>query len=374
MTASSKHPVEIPPAVPEGATLSPLDATGKRSWAMQRWHVENVVQFPNELELYDDLPRLFEEHVLVGHAPTRPLLRDDDAVITLGSCFADELRNFLDAAGFSSESFWVPSGLNNTFALADFVSWCVNGRVSARAYRYERLADGEIGEWTPEAERQEYERHFREAGCFVFTLGLAEVWEDRETQGVFWRGVPQAIFDASRHVFRLSTVAENEENIAGLVRLIREVNDTAPIVFTLSPVPLRATFREVSCVSADAVSKSVLRVAIDSVMQRQLPGVYYWPSFELVKGAGPVLDYRAYNDPDARHVNRYLVYTIVNAFVRAFYGEDAAARFAAEIKTAGRHERPPHRTRALIRETQRMASRIRRRALRHARRRRQTQV
>jgi hypothetical protein len=175
-------------------------------------------------------------------------------------------------------------------------------------------------------------------------------------------------------VFRLSTVAENEENIAGLVRLIREVNDTAPIVFTLSPVPLRATFREVSCVSADAVSKSVLRVAIDSVMQRQLPGVYYWPSFELVKGAGPVLDYRAYNDPDARHVNRYLVYTIVNAFVRAFYGEDAAARFAADIKTAGRQERPPHRTRALIRETQRMASRIRRRALRHARRRRQAQA
>ena len=69
MTASGRHPLEIPPAVPEGATLSPLDATGKRSWAMQRWHVENVVVFPHELELYDDLPRLFEEHVLVGHAP-----------------------------------------------------------------------------------------------------------------------------------------------------------------------------------------------------------------------------------------------------------------------------------------------------------------
>ncbi|MGZ6972148.1 MAG: GSCFA domain-containing protein, partial [Thermoanaerobaculia bacterium] len=120
----------------------------------------------------------------------------------------------------------------------------------------------------------------------------------------------------------------------------------------------------------DAVSKSVLRVAIDSVMGRELPGVYYWPSFELVKGAGPVLDYRAYNDPDARHVNRYLVYTIVSAFVRAFYGEEAAARFAAEIKTAGREEKAPHPTRALIRKAQRVASHLRRRALTHATRRR----
>lgn len=359
---------------PEGATLSPLDPSGKRSWAMQRWHVENVVVFPNDLEIFDDVPRLFEEHVLIGHAPEQPLLREDDAVITLGSCFADELRNFLEAAGFSSASFWVPSGLNNTFALVDFVSWCVSGRVTARAYRYERLNDGEIGEWTPEAERQEYEARFREAGCFVFTLGLAEVWEDRETHGVFWRGVPQAIFDASRHVFRLSSVTENEENILNLIRLIREVNETAPIVLTLSPVPLRATFRDVSCVSADAVSKSVLRVAIDSVMERQLPGVYYWPSFELVKWAGPVLDSRAYNDPDARHVNRYLVYTIVDAFVRAFYGKDAAARFAAQIKTAGLGEKRPHPTRALIRRTQRLASRLRRRALRHAPRRSRPQL
>jgi GSCFA family len=354
------------------ATLSPVDSSGKRSWAMQRWHVDNVVVFPHELELFDDVPRLFEEHVLVGHVPARPLLRDDDAVITLGSCFADELRNFLDAAGFSSASFWVPSGLNNTFALVDFVSWCTNGQVTSRAYRYERLDDGEIGEWTPEGERQEYEKRFREAGCFVFTLGLAEVWEDSETHGVFWRGVPQAIFDASRHVFRLSTVAENEENIVNLIRLIREVNETAPIVLTLSPVPLRATFRDISCVSADAVSKSVLRVALNSVMERQLPGVFYWPSFELVKWAGPVLDSRAYDDPDARHVNRYLVYTIVSAFVRAFYGEEAAARFAAKISTAGMAEKPPHRTRALIRRGQRLATNVRRRAAKRAAQVRQT--
>ena len=62
-----------------------------------------------------------------------------------------------------------------------------------------------------------------------------------------------------------STVDENEANIVRIVELIRSVNPSAPIVLTLSPVPLLATFRGRSCVTADAVSKAALRMAIDNV-------------------------------------------------------------------------------------------------------------
>jgi GSCFA family len=179
----------------------------------------------------------------------------------------------------------------------------------------------------------------REAGAFVFTLGLAEVWQDRETGGVFWRGVPEEIFDAQRHVFRLSTVEENEANIVEIVRLIRSENPSAPILLTLSPVPLAATFRDISCITADCVSKSVLRIALDRVLERGLGGVYYWPSFEVVRWGGAHLPWRAYglDDRNPRHVSRYLVREIIDAFVDSFYVPAAAE----EIRSRRGRDVPP---------------------------------
>jgi hypothetical protein len=335
--------------------LSPHEPTsGRRSWAMHRWHKENVQLFPKPLSLYDDVPRLFRDHILPGHCPQRPLLTEHDTVVTLGSCFALELRQVLELARFASGSFWIPSGLNNSFAILDFVSWCITGEGTSRAYRYERSSDGEIKEWLPEEERQRYLAHIAEAGAFVFTLGLAEVWSDRETGGVFWRGVPEDVFEEGRHVFRLSSVEENERNIVETIRLIRSVNPDAPIVLTLSPVPLEATFRDISCMTADCVSKSVLRVALDRVMSGEPENTYYWPSFELVKWAGSAFDWRAW-EGDARHARRYLVYCIVDAFVEAFYGPALAANVRERLRDSGWATSEPHRLRRGLTESRRQS-------------------
>jgi hypothetical protein len=349
--------------VPDAAqlgTLSPQEPTsGHRSWAMHRWHKENVQLFPKPLSLYEDVPRLFREWILPGHLPARPLLTERDTVVTLGSCFALELRRVLELARFASGSFWIPSGLNNTFAILDFVSWCVEGESTSRAYRYERSDGGEIKEWLPEEERQRYLEHIVDAGAFVFTIGLAEVWTDRETGGVFWRGVPEDVFEEGRHVFGLSSVEDNERNILETIRLIRTVNPDAPIVLTLSPVPLEATFREISCMTADCVSKSVLRVALDRVMTQQPVGTYYWPSFELVKWAGSALDWRAY-EGDARHADPYLVYCIIDAFVEAFYGPELAGVVRERMRGSGWSTTEPHVLRRRIAESRRFATRLQR--------------
>jgi GSCFA family len=241
------------------------------------------------------------------------------------------------------------------------VSWAVTGSATHRAHRYERSTDGAIAEWSPESERATYEQHFREAGAFVFTLGLAEVWSDRENGRVFWRGVPEEIYDTARHEFRITTVAENEENIRELVRLLHAVNPAAPIVLTLSPVPLLATFRDISCMTADCVSKSVLRVALDNVMVERPENVYYWPSFELVRWAGSALDWRAWGD-DARHADRYLVQCIVNEFVESFYGHEVAERLRRS-----RHQiAPPHPLRRTVRSAVRLSHRVRSKVAREA--------
>ncbi len=309
-------------------------ASQKQGWAKYRshgWYLPDSNVYPLEHELFEgDLRPVIQEHVLPGHLPPSPILNDKDSVIALGSCFARELRHFLSNAGVDSAHFWIPSGLNNTFAILDFLSWCVTGQETGRGFRYERSVSGAITEWTPDAERQTYAAAFADAGAFVFTLGLAEVWQDRETGGVFWRGVPDDMFDADRHVFRLTTVEENTANLKQIVSLVRQLNATAPIVLTLSPVPLLATFREISCLTADCVSKSVLRVALDLVMAERFANVYYWPSFEIVKWVGAHLPWAAYGEGGkARDIDSRVVAKIIDAFIEAFYLPAAVEKLRA---------------------------------------------
>jgi hypothetical protein len=312
------------------AQIWPPDARQDR-WvkdgAKHAWYIDDVNVYPRKQALYENnLGALLRSHVLPGHAPAQPMLDDSQSVVTLGSCFARELRLFLSRSGVNATRFWIPSGLNNTFAILDFFSWCITGEQTGRGFRYERSEGGDIREWTPEAERGAYLEAFAAAGAFVFTLGLAEVWQDRETGGVFWRGVPEEIFEAGRHVFRLTTVEENARNLRQAIALVRQVNPAAPIVLTLSPVPLLATHRDISCLTADCVSKSVLRVALDQVMSDAAPGVYYWPSFEIVKWVGANLPWSAYGEGgSARDVNRRLIVEIIDAFIDSFYTPEAAA-------------------------------------------------
>jgi hypothetical protein len=300
--------------------------SGSRSWAEHRWHAEDVNLYPVAQELFEgDLRPLIREWAVPGHCPPAPFLTTEDEVITLGSCFARNLRRMLDKAGLPASRFYIPSGLNNTFALLDLISWCVTGEETVRGFRYDRMEDGAIEDWTPADEREVYRQALADAGAFVFTLGLAEVWEDRETGGVFWRGIPESVFDADRHVSRLSTVAENDENMARVVELIRMVNPAAPIVLTLSPVPLKATFRSMSCITADCASKATLRVAIDQVMNRGLENVYYWPAFEVVRWVGSNLPYSTFGTGGrSRRPEKAVVREIVNAFIEAFWVPDAA--------------------------------------------------
>lgn len=272
--------------------------------------------YPSEVELFEgDLAALIKEYVLPGHLPAEPLLETTDNIVTLGSCFANNLRMYLQRVGCSSDNFWIPNPLTTTHAMLDFISWCVTGRETVRGFRYEI----DLAESVPD--QAEILRYLRNASAYVLTFGLAEIWEDRVTGHVFWRGIPKDSFDEDRHVFRVTTVEENEQNIVEIVDLIRTVSPDAVIVLTLSPVALRATFREISCVTADSVSKSTLRVALNGVMSRRLPNVYYWPSFEIVRWLGPHRSTPSFGirARDARHVDEELVALIVDLFVESFY-------------------------------------------------------
>lgn len=255
---------------------------------VEPWYFSRQVThfFPGKQEEFEDIQGVIERYILPGFLPATPPFTAKSALLTMGSCFAKELRNYLEEKSRNSHWLFVPPGLNNTFALRNFIEWCITGDQTTDAYWYDEASEGGARKWHPQAEQQAYRRIFESVDGLVLTVGLAEVWYDTQTGGVFWRGVPKSLYDETKHKCRMSTVEENVANIRRILSCIRSLRPGLPIVLTLSPIPLRATFEPMSCFVADCISKSTLRVAIDEVMRGRPEGVSYWPSFEIVRWLG----------------------------------------------------------------------------------------
>jgi hypothetical protein len=189
-------------------------------------------------------------------------------------------------------------------------------------YSYEKTSDGRMERWEADKQRAPFHKALSRAGGFVITIGVAEVWRDRRTGGIFWRGIPQDVYDPDIHEHRLSTVEENADNLRAIARSLRTLAGPVPVIYTLSPVPLLATMREdTSIFAADAVSKSTLRLAIETVVREREAGVHYWPSFEAFRWLGAHLDRRLYEgENNPRHPNTDMVARMIGLFTRHFIG------------------------------------------------------
>jgi hypothetical protein len=301
---------------------------GDRQVDVEPWYFSRhaVHMFPTKQAEFENPQKIIEKYILPGFVPETPLFGKDSVLLTMGSCFAQELRNYLVENGMRSDWLFVPPGLNNTFAIRNFIEWCLTGEKSSDAYWYDEGAEGGALKWEPEAEQQNYKSVFERIDGLILTVGLAEVWYDINTQGVFWRGVPKSIYNPDIHKCRMSTVEENTANISRIIDLIHTARPGLPIVVTLSPIPLTATFEPMSCFVADCISKSTLRVAIDNVMRRKLTNVMYWPSFEIVRWLGGHSAFSMYGeDGNTRHINRAPVRLILDSFIRHYYADRPSA-------------------------------------------------
>ena len=256
-----------------------------------------------------------------GLAPPRPILDREASVVAFGSCFASHITRYLVALGFNvaAKKFkgsyvnTMGDGMVNTHAIRQQFEWAWLGRQPK--VELWRGYDGAILGYTRQV-RQDTRAMFDSADVFIITLGLSEVWYDEPTGEVFWRAVPREHLDPSRHKFRTVGFGENLENIRTIHRLIREHRPQAAIIFTLSPIPLVATFRPIPCTVADSASKSVLRAALDEFFQAAQPGddnLFYFPSYEIAL--------QAFEHPfrgDRRHVHRHVLDLNMAVFERYF--------------------------------------------------------
>jgi hypothetical protein len=231
-------------------------------------------------------PGAIEQHVGSGWFPPNPFIEKSHGITAFGSCFAQHISDHLAARSYNL--------LTNKeqLSLDSYVIRCAEGMINTFAIR------------------QQFEWAFL-GSCFS-----EDLWFDSKTSGnVFWRAIPITRFDPEQHGFRLTSVAENLDNLDAIRTIIREHRPDATIILTLSPIPLHATFRPVSCMTANSVSKATLRVAIDEMMRRYPDDrkLFYFPAYEMVKEffVDPYLD-------DNRHVRPEILNAVMETFERAF--------------------------------------------------------
>ena len=118
---------------------------------------------------------------------------DNDTVVTMGSCFADRLRNWLNANGKGTSYINVSEGLNNSFAVRQYLEWALTETEALTHIGMTTIKHQSPSQWQPRSvNNKKLLQHSKDVSAVVVTFGLGEVWKDVETNNVFWRGVSKS--------------------------------------------------------------------------------------------------------------------------------------------------------------------------------------
>ena len=267
---------------PRKADKLQFQTTSRKGKEFRTWfRGEHTNPLPHNRHFYKQ--GAIEKYVLKGWAPETPAIDVNTQVTAFGSCFAANISNWLSRRNYNvlnksddaGRAYVVAcgEGMVNSFVILQQFEWAWEGKTFDQDlwHGYDTESYG----YDPEVQAQT-KKMFDETDVFILTFGLSEIWYDEPTGNVFWRTIPKDAYDPSRHKFRVSSVEENKDNMRKIYDLIRKHRPDAKIIFTLSPIPLQATFRDHSCITSNAVSKGVLRVAIDEIYrEKQDEGVLH---------------------------------------------------------------------------------------------------
>lgn len=275
-------------------------------------------------------PRFAEHFLLRGWIPEARFITGATRITTFGSCFAQHINAHLKSIGFDTSKdqdggvyiSLMGEGLVNVHSIRQQFEWALED-VAPPTELWHGFRAESFG--YDEDVRQRTRAIFLSTEVFILTFGVSEIWYDEMTGGVFWRAVPMAHFDAARHKFRVASFAETRAVISDILDLIHSHVPQARVVMTVSPVPLVATFRPVSCITANSASKALLRAALDEVIrEREDPRLFYFPAYDAITTLFPQPHHE-----DGRHFHDFVVPSIMRLF-EAFYCVTPLTREEAE--------------------------------------------
>lgn len=286
---------------------------------LTRWHKGQV---SNRLPNKTQVDMLQMDAVGQGWMPSQPIIFPDSRVVAVGSCFAGYFILWLADHGFNTKIQQSPYN-----ALLRFGSEFENVAVIAQQFRW---AFGELDEislsWidknktffeATEERRQLVKDTLLNTDVLLITLGLSEVWYDRQSGEPMWRAITSDQFNPEQHVFKVESMEQTLHWLNTIERLRDQYMPHMKIIFTLSPVRFSATFRTVSAFTANNASKAILRAALDEFLrahsQKLNQNLFYFPSYEFV------MEYFIDSfEQDNRHVLATVVTHVINYFVNYY--------------------------------------------------------
>lgn len=313
----------------------------------------------------------FNEVDPVGSFPW--VINNDEKVATAGSCFAQHIARHLKKNGFS---YYVaedghPIGDAATKERFNYGTFSARyGNVYTtrqlvqlfqRAYGQYRPAedvwrndfgrfidpfrpniepDGFMTYEEMAADRTQHLAKVREMfetlDIFVFTLGLTEAWVSRADGAVFpvCPGVAGGIFDPEKYAFVNFRASDVIADLEQFIALLKVVNPTARIIFTVSPVPLIATAENRHVLVSTTYSKSALRVACEEVT-KAYQNTAYFPSYEIIMGT---FNRGRYFAEDLRSVTEEGVSHVMRLFLHHATDTKSSATGGATDTTAPHEE------------------------------------
>lgn len=275
-------------------------------------------------------------------------------VVTIGSCFARNVERTLGALGMDvpANRFSLPDEYyqqegpapnavlnkystqsieneilldldlveypNNGFIEAPDGNWWDPLTTSVKALPFEQMS--EVRGWI-----RDLTRNVLDCDVLLMTLGLNQVWLDRET-GISVNEMPPAAIARAypdRWELAVTGAAENVASLERVVTALEAANPEIRIVITVSPVPMSATFTTSDVIAANGYSKAVLRVAAQEIAER-FDCVDYFPSYEMAVNSPPEMVWTT----DRLHVTDKAVRFIVGCFVEDYVATDAPAELS----------------------------------------------
>jgi len=263
-----------------------------------------------------------------------PLIREGTKVFSMGSCFADNVVRFLsrecgiDASAFGESRFYDPASMlqtsrhlleNPQYAASEYFR-TADGQWAHpfRNPRYRAKTEKEINDWTSLIEN-DARRKLTGANVIVLTLGGTETWRDPNTQKTYITIPFPDVFNVESNKHRMEfhnlSYEETRDAIQSLIDVIQRGCPNADIILTVSPIRMTFTCTDMDVRVATSRSKSVLRAAVDAVLDKKPQRVHYFHSYEIVNYAPSA---SAFFAEDGIHVTDHAVKRVMHEFSRQF--------------------------------------------------------
>ena len=308
-----------------------------RSWAPSQKHSDSAFE------------RICADgYCSINHEP-RFKINKNDSIFTIGSCFARNVENKLARSGFNfvtsdfslSSEYYLGEGeaASSRGVLNKYNPHSMKTEILRALGHIVDIADNgfiEISDeiWhDPQASRlkpssfnimkdirdqlNEVSARVKSASVVFITLGLTETWYDTVT-GMSLNQPPNPMHLrrlGERIFFKNTTCSETIENIEEMIAAIVKAREgNVKFIITVSPVPMGQTFTGKDVIIANTYSKSTLRSAVLSIVDKY-DYVDYFPSYEMVVNSPRHLAWKE----DGAHVRSEMVSHIMDRFGEIYF-------------------------------------------------------